>query len=52
MPLTWTYTHTLTHDKKIKISFNKTDMETTKSKYSSDKDPITRACQIGAMVLM
>ena len=24
--------HTLTHDKKINISFNKTDIETTKSK--------------------
>ena len=44
--------HTLTHDKIIKSPFNKNSVATLKSKLSSNKDLMTRPCQIGTMVLM
>ena len=43
---------TLTSDKIIKRSFNKNKVATIRCKQNSNKDVITRACQISAMLPM
>ena len=44
--------HTLTDDKIIRSPSNKKNVVAVKNKQTSNNDLITRACRIGAMVLM
>ena len=52
MCITYSGVHIRIDDTVTKIPLNEDNVATLKKKKNSDKDLISRACQIGAMVLM